>query len=129
MVIIARDASLAAGHLVIPDRYHLIIMFQTASIFLLVKNLNSSKIFHKSSKLLKEGLIGGLTVSLSKYSYGIYLIHILFLRIFLLSDLDFIHRNPIKWIPFLIIAILILSWATLAILNRIPLLNKITGVH
>ena len=55
--------------------------------------------------------------------------HVLFLSIFELSNLDFIDKNALKWIPFLTIVILILSWGMLAIMYRIPLLKNVSGVY
>jgi len=124
------DLSISANHLVMAsDIYSALSVIQATSMFLMIKNFNDNQIFTKAASILKNGIIGNLTVSLSRYSYGIYLIHVLFLKFFIIFGLSFANKSAIKWIPFLVIVILLLSWGTLAILNRIPLINKITGMH
>lgn len=121
--------SLDVGHSFKFETYSLLTVIQSFSIFLIFKDFNLKKSIKKFSSFLEKGIIGSLTVSLSKYSYGIYLVHILFLSIFRISNLNFVDKNALKWIPFLTILILILSWATLAIINRIPFLKKFSGAH
>ncbi|KZX11052.1 acyltransferase [Methanobrevibacter filiformis] len=130
MAILTYNNSLKIDDFAILGRYNLVLVLQTASIFLMFKGFNKKKFFsNKVFNFLKNGLVGALTFSLSKYSYGIFLVHILFLRLFLMSGIKFTHRTAIIWVPLIFIGILILSWGLLAILNRIPHLDKITGTH
>lgn len=94
----------------------------------MIKNLNTKEIFTKVSSFIKNGIIGSLTVSLSRYSYGIYLNHVLFILSFEILT-DFPSKPAIIWIPFLVLVTLVLSWGMLTLLNRVPILNKITGTH
>ena len=108
--------------------YSILSVIQAASMFLMIKNFNDNELFTKVSSFMKNGIIGSLTVLLSRYSYGIYLTHVLFILSFKVL-IDFTNKSAIKWIPFLIIVALLLSWGLLAILGKIPLLKKITGIH
>ena len=123
--VVCYDLSIGTNHFTI---YSTLSVIQAASFFLTIKNLNTNMLFTKVSSFMKNGIIGRLTVSLSRYSYGIYLIHVLFILSFSIL-IDFPSESAIKLIPFLIIATLLLSWGTLILLNRIPILNKITGTH
>lgn len=129
-ILIVYSLSLSVDRLLMGvDTYHILSVIQGASMFLFIKNFNDKGLFKKISIFLKNGIVGRLTVSLSRYSYGIYLMHMLFLSSLPVIGLDFATKSAIKWIPLLIILILILSWGTLAVLNRIPIVNKITGMH
>lgn len=83
----------------------------TVSIFILVV-INEKKI--KSSIILK----------LSKYSFGIYLIHMIFLKI-IKSNLSIIDLNPIISIPLITIIIYILSLLSCLIIKKIPIIKNI----
>lgn len=105
---------------------------QAMGIFLMFKYLNDAnakKLTTKISSFLKEGIIGRLTVSLSQCSYGIYLNHYISLSIIGLLGFDAVTHNALKWIPFLAIGILIVSWVLILIMDKIPYLNKLSGAH
>lgn len=122
--IVCYDLSIGTNHF---SFFSLLSIIQATSFFLMIKNLNYNKLFTKVSSFMKNGIIGSLTLSLSRYSYGIYLNHVLFILSFEIL-VNFPKKSPI-WIPFLVIVVLLLSWGTFVILNRIPILNKITGIH
>jgi surface polysaccharide O-acyltransferase-like enzyme len=128
-VIFSYKLTLLTGKLVGFDIYNLITVVQAISLFLAIKNFNTSEIFSKISSFFKRGLAGVLTISLSKYSFGIYLIHILTLRVIYEFGFTYSGKNALIWIPTLTVLVLILSWAFLVILERVPALKKITGVH
>ncbi|MCL2115852.1 MAG: acyltransferase [Methanobrevibacter sp.] len=123
--VVCYDLSIGTNHFTI---YSTLSVIQAASFFLMIKNFNDNKLFTKVSSFLKNGVFGSLTVLLSKYSYGIYLVHVLFILSFKIL-IDFTNKSAIIWIPFLIIVTLLFSLGFLIILNKIPILNKITGVH
>jgi len=104
-------------------------IIQAISIFLMIKNLNFNRIFTKVCSFLRNGIIGKLTVSLSRYSYGIYLNHMLFIISYRIMNLDFANKSAIIWVPLLIIAVLVFSWVPLIVMNKIPVLKKVTGMH
>ena len=123
--VVCYDLSIGTNHITM---YSTVSVIQAVSFFLMIKNLNYNGLFTKASSFMENGMIGSLTISLSRYSYGIYLIHVLFLLSFAIL-VDFANGSAILWIPLLIIVILLLSWIVLVILNRIPILNRITGIH
>lgn len=105
---------------------------QAMGIFLMFKYLNDSnakELTTKISSFLKDGLMGRLTVSLSRCSYGIYLNHYISIAIIGLIGFDAVTHNALKWIPFLAIVILIVSWVLILIMDKIPYLNKLSGTH
>lgn len=106
-------------------------VMQAVGVFLIVKNLNENESFYlkKASNFLKEGIVGRLTISLSKYSYGIFLTHMIFVNLFIKIGLLNIDRSAIKWIPFITIICLILTWGMLFVLGKISQLKKFTGAH
>lgn len=63
-------------------------------------------------------------LKLSKYSFGVYLIHILFLKI-LSNNLDIISYNPIIFIPIFTLLIYIVSLIACFVIKKIPLIKKI----
>jgi surface polysaccharide O-acyltransferase-like enzyme len=104
---------------------------QVIGFFMFFRYLNEGQIglTSKISSFLSQGIIRKLTISLSKSSYGVYLNHLVFIDLIGLLGLQLVQRNALKWIPFLIIVILLVSWGTMVILDRIPYLKKITGYH
>ncbi|SHF43292.1 acyltransferase [Dysgonomonas macrotermitis] len=83
-------------------------------------------LFAKYSKLCsKQNKIIDL---LSRYSYGIYLNHVLILIAFKHIGITYNFIHPVFSIPLLTIICLALSIGLLYILNKIPVLNKLTGV-
>jgi hypothetical protein len=44
-------------------------------------------------------------------------------------NLDFANKSAIIWVPLLIIAVLVFSWVPLIVMNKIPVLKKVTGMH
>jgi hypothetical protein len=105
---------------------------QAAGIFLMFKYLNDTNIkgtTMKISTFLKEGVIGRLTISLSRCSYGIYLNHYIFIGLISLLSLNLLKHSALQWIPLLVISILLVSWVLILILDKIPYLNKLSGVH
>lgn len=61
---------------------------------------------------------------LSKYSFGIYLIHFIFI-IIMKEKVNVIGYNPIVFIPLMTLVIYVLSLASCWILNKIPIVKKI----
>lgn len=82
----------------------------TSSIFILVIT-NENKI--------KNPII----LQLSKYSFGIYLIHIIYLKL-IKNYINIISVNPIFSIPIITIVIYILSLLSCIIIKKIPLIKK-----
>ena len=106
--------------------FNLLILFMSANAFLFFKYLSKTKKFED----IENKTLGKLFTTISNYSYGIYLIHYLILarlKINLIRYVNFTQGSSLIWIPVLVIATTAISIAILAILDRIPYLDKVTG--
>lgn len=101
------------------NRFSILVVIEVIGIFTLLKNLNwevdSSSIFYKA------------IFSIAKYSYGIYLNHQFFMFIVMVVLNEFINIGPCYYLLILFICTLVGSWGLLAILNRIPYVNRVIG--
>lgn len=110
-------------------------VFQASGIFLFLKysaqvaESGEGSLTRKVYYGIKDSKLGKLILSLSLCSYGIYLTHYLFIWIFFIFDdtYHFFLRNPFKWIPFMILFVLIASWGLIWIFSKIPYLKKFSG--
>ena len=123
---------------VLIERVGLIAVLQASGIFLFMKYFaiysekNIDSISNKIYSFFKDTILGKLTLSISLCSYGIYLTHYLFLHIgsaWIQKNIYPIYSiNPIKGMPLLLITVVILSWALVLIVSKIPHLKKWTGM-
>ncbi|MCL2156969.1 MAG: acyltransferase family protein, partial [Methanobrevibacter sp.] len=106
-------------------------IIQIMGMFLTIKYLNNVTIKGKAklSHFLSTGIPRKLTDSLSRSSYGIYLNHYIVIDIILALNLKLTKHNALKWIPPLIIIVLITSWLIVLIVKKIPYLQKISGYY
>ena len=90
------------------------VMFSAVAIFVLFKNL---RIFQKSNIIIQK---------LSKYTFGVYLVHVFILNLNLLKifGLNTMSFNPILSVPLITILVYFLSVCVVAILHCIPVLRK-----
>ena len=105
---------------------------QASGIFLVFKYLNDVNVKGttlKISSFLKDGIIGRLTTSLSRCSYGIYLNHYLLIAIISLLSLNLLKHSALKWIPPIFISVLLVSWVLILVVDKIPYLNNLSGAH
>ena len=86
-------------------------------------------ISNKVSNFLKQGIINRIRFYLSRYSYGIFLTHVIIVDIFINMGLLKITENAIIWIPLLTFTCLIVDVGVLFILDQIPLIHKFSGSH
>ena len=90
----------------------------STGIFLMVKNLPPFSV--KIWVLTRD--------SIAKYSYGIYLIHILVLdRIVSLTSIDYTYINPIIGIPLTAFVCFVISYVLINIVNRFPYGRHFSG--
>ena len=87
-----------------------------SGVFLFIKysdNLNS----------LKDTLFGKLIISISICSYGMYFVHIMVVRPFLLL---YPHQSLLMF-PMIFMAVFLVSWLIIYSLNKVPHLRKVIG--
>ncbi len=65
--------------------------------------------------------------SISKHSFGIYLIHLLYVNILYFNLLKYIPLHPLILIPVSTVFVLSLSYITVYILSKIPLIKKLVS--
>lgn len=104
------------------DRYSILVAMEAIGIYLLFKNTNSS--IMKNPK----GLFKRIIESLSKYSYGIYLVHVPIL-VLVVNIIPSTNANYLPWILTQFVLVLLLSFGILYLSNKIPFLNEINGAE
>lgn len=92
---------------------------KAAGVFLIFKNIDYAKIFGA-----KNEVINGYVMKFAEITYGLYLIHIL-VPIRMIYN---VNITPFIYVPFLILVIVIVLSVLLLIMNRIPILQKFTGM-
>lgn len=92
------------------------VVIQAIAIFLFVKD-NSLKIYF-SEKIKTKIII------LSKYSFGMYLVHVLFNNLLTKIGFTLTCFNPIFAIPLRTIVTFVLSFAIVCVLDKIPIIRK-----
>jgi surface polysaccharide O-acyltransferase-like enzyme len=115
-----------SGHFVVLGYFNVKILFISLSFFLFFKFLSKSSRF----KSVEESSLGKVITQISRYSFGIYLIHYLILhmlRVNLARYIDFLNQSPLIWIPVLIVTVLVISLVVLKIFDRISYLERFTG--
>lgn len=106
------------------DRLSIFIVIETIGIFLLFKNFSK---FNLNFNFLTnpDGIFRKSVFSIAKYSYGMYLNHLLFRNILYTFFKPMMDYKPL--IVVLIVTDLLAAWFFMALLNRIPYLNQIIG--
>ncbi|MBE6500468.1 MAG: hypothetical protein E7Z80_08005 [Methanobrevibacter thaueri] len=109
-------------------------ILQSTAIFLIIKYLYSSKegIFKSINNLLNYPLINKIILSISKSSYGMYLIqHPLIYSIIKpeFVKLSLSGSGTLILSIIIIICVFLISWIIIMILGKIPYLNKLIGYY
>ena len=108
-------------------------ILQVISVFLLVKNIYSesvSGLFSVVKGFLETNIINNFIVSVSRASYGMYLVHMLFLRQYIrpfFKTLNFNSTNMVIACFITFVGLFLVSWIITVILGKIPYINKISG--
>lgn len=103
-------------------------IIQSASVFLIIKNIYDSRSIVKT--FLEGNYVSRFIESISRSSYGIYMMHLFLLRVFLESPLSKIHLSGTKTALIIIVSsclLLLASWILILILSKIPFINKFSG--
>lgn len=108
----------------VTSRYSIFNVFIVIGFFILFKNFNKFNLNIYSPKKLVP-IFKKSVFSLAKYSYGIYLVHVIILESFklLFSSIFTVFQ---LWILAFLIS-LFGSWLIMALLNRIPYINRVIG--
>lgn len=91
-------------------------IIQTSSLFLLIKGTN-----------IKNKLTSTINASISDYSYGIYLVHILVLGVLFDHGIWWKMAHPLISIPAVFILVLTISYSIIFLLRKIPCGKYISG--
>ena len=100
--------------------------------FTLIGPIKTTFFNNKIYLFLKDLILSKIIFSISKFSYGIYLIHYNILFFFKWLSHNYIPIftwNPIIWLPIMLIIITGSSWFILWIFGHIPILRLINGAN
>ena len=102
------------------DNYSIFNVIEVTAIFIIAKNfdkLNTGLFRNPNGRIYRS------IVSIAKYSYGIYLVHRIFLSLFLI-----LLVNKIPYIPLLVVLFILtlgVSWGLMRVLDRITFLKDV----
>lgn len=106
-------------------------IIQVSSLFLLIKNLYSSDsgFYFKFKKFLEIDTINKFIISVSKASYGMYLINrtLMLYCDFYVKPLTLTGKQILASFIILTFSIFFISWIVVVILSKIPFLSKFSG--
>lgn len=107
-------------------------VLQASSFFLIVRYIYSDgeNIFSNIKKLLEKEIINKIILSISRSSYGIYLVHMLFVMGIYRPFAKTAQLTGSQMFIYCVLAFFfafIASWIITLILSRIPYINKISG--
>ena len=107
------------------DRWSIMNVILSIGFFLLFKNFSKFN-FHPKFLYNPDGAFRKIVLSLATYSYGMYLVHRVVMEIVYRY-----FKNNLGYIPFILVLFfttLFITWAIMAVCNRIPYLNELIGV-
>ena len=105
-------------------------IIQSASIFLLCKNIYETKdgIFSYVRKFLQSNIISKFVLSVSKASYGMYLINLIpTVLAYRFKPANLTGTQAFATIILLSVLIFIGSWIVVVIFSKIPLIKRVSG--
>ncbi|MBP1664160.1 MAG: acyltransferase 3 [Bacteroidetes bacterium] len=91
-------------------------IIQSGAIFLSLKNTN-----------IRNSIVLRMQKTVSDYSFGIYLVHILVIGIFFQNGIFWTMAHPLVSLPVLVVLTLLTSMSVIFILRKIPLGKYISG--
>lgn len=113
----------------------IISIIQVASFFLIVKYIPMVKsgICEKITKFCNKKNMLLLTISMSQASYGIYLCHYFITlsvrKILQTYNMSYTDMHAVIFVPVFTIFVLFAAYGIMMILNKVPVINKLTGYH
>ena len=106
-------------------------VIQVCALVLVVKYIPnvSSGFLNKVSTFANKKVVLALIISISQASYGIYLNHYFITKT--LKDFSFPFNDlpSLIFVPILTVSVLLISYCVIILLNRVPVINKLTGFH
>lgn len=107
-------------------------VIQAGSLFLLVRFIygDVNGILLKIKNILKQKTVNGMILSISKASYGMYLVHMLFLKQYfrpMAKSLELNNSQMLLYSLGIFLFLFVSSWLITVILSKIPYLNKFSG--
>ncbi len=103
-------------------------VFASIALFLFIKSIsdyckeNNQSLLSKIHYKIENGNVGKIILSISICSYGMY-----FMNSLLFGFVKTWHINTFKMMPVIYIAVAVVSWLVVAILNKKPSLRKFIG--
>ena len=97
------------------NEFYINVLLESIGMFVLIKNIKFD-INPKYTNMIRL---------LSKYSFGVYLVHDLILTELVKNGLTTLTFNPIISVPCIVLIVYIMSLIISIILNKIPILNKL----
>ncbi len=111
------------------DFFNIFVIFEASGVFLMFRYFNV-KMISKKLKPLKETVFAKLVVSYSTCTFGIFFLHWLIVNYMAYNRFfeQFKVGKAYIWIPIFSLAIILLCWAIIWILSKIPILKICSGV-
>ena len=121
------------------NRYSILNSITVIGVFVLFKTYDQLRIYkfltkfkdsfisvvYHNSVFSIQGLVTSV-FSIAKYSYGIYLIHLVILHVLIPIVVGFANSYKVSFMLCFVLCLGI-SWAIMAILNRVPKVNNVIG--
>lgn len=107
-------------------------IIQASSIFLLCKYLyrSSSGIYHYINKFLQSKIISKFVLSVSRASYGMYLINLIpTFMFYYLQPMEFTGTEVVILIVSLSVITFFSSWIIVVLLGKIPYIKELSGYY
>ena len=107
---------LNVAHQLLYKNYTPNVAIQATAVFLIIKDMTPKIHFSERAK--------SIIFTLSRYSFGIYLVHALFNQFFSKIGFTPTHFNPLLTIPLRAIITFLLSFLIIWVLDKIPIIRK-----
>lgn len=106
-------------------------IIQVAALFLVVKYIPkvTSGFYKRVTEFANKKTVLVLIISISQASYGIYLNHYFITNTLRYYNFPFTSLPSLIFVPILTIIVLFIAYGIIMILNKVPVINKLTGYH
>ena len=116
----------SAGQFIYLSYFNVTILFISLEVFLSFKYMSGCGYLER----IEHNSLGKALSLISRYSFGIYLVHYLILYVLKINVSKFVNylsQSPLVWIPLFVVAALVISLIILMVIDKIPYLRKVTG--